>query len=95
MFTSEVGEYPKCPVCARGQTSGLHSLCDFHETALDNIRRGYAEWIRGYDSLAKKEYLRVLIKNSSADEWIIEVAEYLLREGLADSLGDPFARGSE
>jgi hypothetical protein len=62
---------------------------------LDNIRRGYAEWITGYGSLAKEEYLRLQSKNSSAGEWVIEVAEYLLREGLAEGLGDAFAKGSE
>jgi hypothetical protein len=59
--------------------------------ALDNIRRGYAEWAKGYGSLTKKEYLHLLMEDRFAGEWVVEVAEYLLREGLAEGFVDPSA----
>jgi hypothetical protein len=54
--------------------------------ALDNIRKQYNEWVKAYGSLTKEEYLHQLIENDSAGEWVLEVAEYLLREGASERL---------
>lgn len=78
--------HSQCPVCERSIGNGLDSFCPSHKIALDNIRKHYNEWVKAYGSLTKEEYLHRLAENDSAGEWVLEVAEYLLREGAAERL---------
>lgn len=79
-------KHSQCPVCERSVSNDLNSFCTYHKMALDNIRKQYNEWVKAYGSLTKEEYLHQLIENDSAGEWVLEVAEYLLREGASERL---------
>ena len=61
-------------------------FCQSHQAALDNVRHHYQEWLKAYDVLAKRDYLQSLAANGNSGEWVIEVAEYLLREGEEEKL---------
>ena len=76
----------RCPVCQHGMISGLDSLCSSHKVALENIRLRYNDWVKGYGSLTKEDYLRLLTENSEAGNWVVEVAAYLIRERLTERL---------
>jgi hypothetical protein len=67
-------------------SGGLASFCPSHKIALDNIRKGYDNWVKAYGSLTKERYLHLLAQNVNAGEWVVGVAEYLLREDIAEKI---------
>jgi len=56
-------------------------FCQSHQAALNNVRQHCQQWLKAYGALVKRNYLQSLAANGSSGEWVIEVAEYLLREG--------------
>ncbi len=64
-----------CKLCNRASTRD--EFCEFHLRALQNLKDSYPAWKRALD-LSWKDYLSQIAENSSAGNWVKEVAKYLI-----------------
>ncbi len=64
-----------CRLC--GRETAKEGFCEFHLKARQNITNSYPAWHRAL-GLSWKDYLSQIAENSSAGNWVKEVAKYLI-----------------
>jgi hypothetical protein len=67
-----------CKVCAR--EAEKEGFCPSHLKAYGNLTTRYELWTKALN-ISWKEYLSQVAENSSAGDWVKEVAKYLIENG--------------
>jgi hypothetical protein len=67
-----------CKVCLRDASK--EGFCPLHYKAYGNLVCCYESWRKAL-KISWKEYLSQVVMNSSAGNWVKEVAEYLIENG--------------
>jgi len=78
MFAKKKREALTCKLCGRAATK--KDFCGYHLKAYENLVSSFEVWRKGM-TISWKEYLSQIAVNSSAGEWVKEVAKYLLEKG--------------
>lgn len=68
----------KCKICER--ESVKEDFCEFHYRAKENLVNRFDQWRKALN-ISWKEYLSQVAENSSAGNWVKEVAKYLIENG--------------
>jgi hypothetical protein len=68
----------KCKVC--GLEASREGFCSMHFKAYENLANRFEGWRKAL-KISWKGYLSQIAENSSAGDWVKEVAEYLLENG--------------
>ena len=68
----------KCRVCQRDAVE--EGLCEWHLRAHHNLVDRFPVWCRAL-GITWKDYLSQIAENSSAGNWVKEVAKYLIENG--------------
>jgi len=69
-----------CEICKR---EAVGKYCELHERAYKNIVKKYAVW-RSALNLSWEEYLNEVANNPYTGSWAREVAEHLMKNGVAE-----------
>ena len=67
-----------CKICHREAIKD--GFCEFHHKAHQNLKDSYPKWNKAM-AISWKEYLSQIAENSSAGDWVKEVAKYLIENG--------------
>jgi hypothetical protein len=67
-----------CKICER--ESVKEGFCEFHYKAKENLVNMFDLWRKALN-ISWKEYLSQVAENSSAGNWVKEVAKYLIENG--------------
>jgi len=67
-----------CKVCQRDFVEG--GFCEWHLRAYRNLVDRFPVWGRAME-ITWKDYLSQIAENSSAGNWVKEVAKYLIENG--------------
>jgi hypothetical protein len=67
-----------CKICEREVFE--EGFCEFHLKAYCNLSSKFELWRKALD-ISWKEYLSQIVENSSAGNWVKEVANYLIENG--------------
>ncbi len=68
-----------CKICGRSSDTE-QGFCDRHMKAYKNIQDRFELWSKAL-GISWKEYLSQIAENSSAGNWVKEVAKYLIENG--------------
>ncbi len=68
-----------CKIC-RNSAIPKEGFCDRHLKAYKNIQDRFEDWNKAL-GISWKEYLSQIAENSSAGNWVKEVAKYLIENG--------------
>jgi hypothetical protein len=68
-----------CKICGREQVSEK-GFCERHLKAYKNLGYRFPVWDKAL-GISWKEYLSQIAENSSAGNWVKEVAKYLIENG--------------
>jgi len=68
----------KCSICGE-RTLENESYCENHQLAYENIKRQYQYW-KDALQISWQEYLRKIMENKNAGQWVKEVARDLIEK---------------
>jgi hypothetical protein len=63
----------ECKICGRECVE--NNLCEYHDTALGNLQKGFERWREAIDGLTWEEYIDRIQNLDGTGRWIREVIE--------------------
>ncbi len=67
-----------CKIC--GRKSGDEELCEYHQSALTNLKSAYEIWSEAEEHLAWEEYIKQVNELEETGRWVKEIIENIMSQ---------------
>jgi len=75
----------KCKLCER---EARQDFCEYHAEAKRQLETAFHMWKEAYGGIAWNEYLRRMVRNKEAGQWVVEIANLSLQSLSKEASGE-------